>query len=294
MRQLAWMALFCLVLAGCAAQQQARPTPEQGTPAQPSPLPIESPAASPTIPPAAAPVEIVVFAASSLTQAFHSLANVFQAARPTVKVTFHFAGSPTLRTQLEQGAKADLLATADQRQMDLAAAAGVVEGRGVPFAGNSLVVITPADGTAVRTLADLAKPGVKVVLGQPDVPVGLYARAALKAMETSAGSAAGYYHRVLANVVSQESNVRQVVAKVALGEADAGFVYRTDIAGDLAAKVQGIPLPAQVNPSAMYPIALTRHPANREAAQAFLEFILSADGQAVLASHGFASAHERP
>jgi molybdate transport system substrate-binding protein len=231
---------------------------------------------------------ITVFAAASLTDSFNEIATAFKAKYPGVEVTFNFGGSPTLRTQLEQGARADVFASADQNQMNRAVQNGAVASPGQVFVRNSLVVVTPKDNPGkINSLADLRKSGLKLVLAAPEVPVGAYARQALTSMDKDAAYGSGFSDAVLKNVVSLESNVKQVVAKVELGEADAGIVYGTDVTPSVAPKLATIAIPSQFNVIAEYPIALTKSPRNTATAQAFIDFVLSSAGQTILKKYNF-------
>jgi len=232
--------------------------------------------------------KITVFAAASLSEAFREIGKAFTARNSTVSIDFNFAGSPTLRTQLEQGARADIYASADQAQMDLAVRSGVVADGGQIFARNSLVIITPADNhPKVATAVDLANPGLKLVLANKDVPVGAYARQVLSAMEAGPAFGSGCSARVLRNLVSEESDVKQVVAKVQLGEADAGIVYRTDVTASVAPKLTTISVPAGFNVVAAYPLSVVKGAPNERTARAFVAFVLSDEGQAILRKYGF-------
>jgi molybdate transport system substrate-binding protein len=232
--------------------------------------------------------KITVFAAASLTEAFSEIGDAFRVANPGVSVTFNFGGSQELRTQLEQGAGADVFASADKRQMEMAAASGVVPADSTAFARNRLVVIAPANNEAgIATLQDLARPGVKLVLANADVPVGGYSRQFLERASADPAFGLGYGEAVLANLVSEESNVKQVAAKVQLDEADAGIVYSSDVTAELSEAVIPIDIPDELNQIATYPIALTSETSNEEAALAFVAFVLSDQGQAILTAHGF-------
>ena len=213
-----------------------------------------------------------------------------------MKLTFNFAGSQQLRGQLEHGAPADLFASADRQEMDRAAGAGVVSSEPVRiFARNRLVVIVAqaakptadADADAILTLSDLARPGVKIDLADPAVPVGRYTRLMFDAMAADAEYGPAYRAAVLANVVSNEENVKAVVAKVRLGQADAGVVYATDVNPAAAKDLRVIPISDSFNQIAEYPIATIAGSKQSAAAQAFIDFALSAEGQAILARHGF-------
>lgn len=232
---------------------------------------------------------LTVFAAASLTESFTDLAEVFERQHPEVDVQLNFAGSQQLAQQLAQGAPADLFASANQRQMAVAVAAGRVEATAPqPFASNRLVIVAPPDNPAtIGTLGDLARPGVKLVLAAAAVPAGHYARQILANAATDPRFASptgfSFLEAVLANVVSYEQNVRAVLTKVALGEADAGIVYASDVQGST---VTAIEIGAADNVLAVYPLAPTADSTHPELAQAFAHFVLSAEGQQILAAHG--------
>ena len=232
--------------------------------------------------------KITVFAAASLTDAFSEIGAAFEVKNRGLSLEFNFAGSPVLRTQLEQGARADVYASADTVQMANAVQSGVVAGPGTVFVRNSLVLITPSDNPGRITVpADLAKPGLKLVLANKDVPAGNYAHQVLALMEKDPSIGAGFSNRVLKNLVSEESDVKQVVAKVQLGEADAGVVYGTDVTPSVAHKLKTVAVPAQFNVKAEYLIAPVKGASNPAAAQGFIDFVLSSDGQAILKRFGF-------
>lgn len=226
--------------------------------------------------------DLVVFAASSLTEAFQQEAAAFDEANPGTHVLLNFAGSSTLSTQITQGAPAAVFASADLAQMKVVVEAGLADGKPADFAGNALVVVA-ASGAPVRSPADLADKGLRVVLAGPVVPVGAYSRQALHNLDSVYGP--GFEKRVLANVVSEELNVREVAAKVELGEADAAIVYSTDAAVLHGVKV--IPIPPKQNVAAVYQIAVMKSAAHLRLARAFMAFVLSPRGQAILGKHGF-------
>ena len=270
------------LLAGCAPAAIPTPTLPPAT---------HELTAAPTVIPATStsePRTLNVFAAASLTDAFTEIGSNFEAANPGVTVAFNFAGSQALRTQIEEGAPADVFASANQKEMD-ALITGTFVAQDVPqiFLTNKLVVILPTDNPAgLEKLEDLAKPGMKLVLAAEEVPVGKYARQALDQMNGQFG--ADFKDKVLANVVSNEDNVKQVVAKVQLGEADAGIVYTSDAVA--APDLKTIEIPAGLNVIASYPIAPLAKSANTNLAEAFVAYVLSADGQTVLQKWGFAPA----
>jgi molybdate transport system substrate-binding protein len=223
-----------------------------------------------------------VLAASSLTEAFGEIAADFEAAHPGTKVELGFAGSQVLRTQVEQGAPADVFASADLEQAEALVRAGLLGPTRV-FARNALVVVVPASAAKVASLAGLGRPGIRVVLAGPAVPAGRYAAEALRRLDQSGSLGDGFATRVRANVVSEETNVRAVLSKVVLGEADAGLVYVTDAAG-AGDKVRVLELPVSV--VAEYPIGILRG-ARALAAAAFVDLVLGERGQAILRRHGF-------
>jgi molybdate transport system substrate-binding protein len=229
---------------------------------------------------------VTVFAASSLTESFQNVKAAFEAANPSAIVTFNFASSSALRAQLEQGAKAEVFASADEVQMNNAIRAAVIDGDPMHFATNRLVVITPVD-RKLASLADLAKPGLRLVLAGSEVPAGNYARQSLAKMNGKHGLAADFSDKALANLVSNEINVRQVVGKIVLGEGDAGIVYATDVIGDVQSGFATLPIPDEVNVPVVYPVAVVKKSANPGAARAFISFLRSQEGQAILARHGF-------
>jgi molybdate transport system substrate-binding protein len=233
----------------------------------------------------ARPATLNVFAAASLADAFREIGQDFETANPGVIVTFNFAGSQTLRTQIEQGAQADIFAPANLKEMDALVNGGFVAADALQiFSQNRLVVILPGENPAsLENLSDLTRDGVKVILAAKEVPAGAYSLEALARLEPGLGS--GFKDRVLANVVSYENDVRQVAAKIQLGEADAGIVYLSD-----AVAVEGlktIPIPDESNVLAQYPLSMLKNSPNPELARTFIDYVLSADGQAVLAKWGF-------
>ncbi|MBW7885885.1 MAG: molybdate ABC transporter substrate-binding protein [Caldilineaceae bacterium] len=232
--------------------------------------------------------ELVVFAAASLTDAFQAIGETFAAEHDAV-VTFNFAGSQQLAQQLSGGAPADVFASANARQMEAAVGTGRIDAGTIQtFAHNRLVVVTPADNPGeIATLADLARPGIKLVLADSAVPVGQYSLDFLAKAIAQGEMEEGYDEAVLANIVSYENNVRTVLAKVVLGEADAGIVYSSDVTGEERNRVQIIDIPDALNVVASYPVAPLQDSAHPELAAAFVDYLRSARGQATLAEYGF-------
>jgi molybdate transport system substrate-binding protein len=216
-----------------------------------------------------------VFAAASLTDAFKALGTSFQATHSAVTVQFNFAGTPTLVTQIEQGASADVFASADMANMDKLNADGFTSGTSQVFAHNKLeIVVGAGNPKSISGLADLAKPGVIYITEAATVPAGKYALQVL----ANAG--------VKVTPRSLETDVKSVVGKVALGEADAGIVYATDVSA-AGSRVQGVQIPDAVNVIATYPIVAVKGTRNADLANAFIAYVLSADGQSKLQSFGF-------
>ncbi len=219
---------------------------------------------------------LTVFAASSLTDTFTELGGQFEESHDGVTVTFNFAGSSDLVAQIQQGAPADVFASADTANMDKAVADDLVSGEPVDFASNTLQIAVPPDNPAgVESLQDLATSGTKVVVCAPEVPCG----AAATKVEESAG--------VDIQPVSEEASVTDVLNKVVTGEADAGLVYVTDVigAGD---DVHGIAFPESDAAVNVYPIAALTGGENADLAQEFLDLVTGEAGQSVLADAGFA------
>lgn len=226
--------------------------------------------------PASVSGDVTVFAAASLTAAFTEIGDAFMTSNPDAKVTFNFAGSSDLVTQInEGGAPADVFASADQSNMTKLTDAGNNGSGPVVFATNLLeIIVEPGNPKGITGVEDLANDDLIVVTCDTEVPCGKYA----KQIFDNAG--------VTVTPDSLEENVKAVVTKVTAGEADAGIVYETDVtaAGDQA---EGVEIPADINVLAEYPIAVTKDAPNAEAGQAFIDFVLSEQGQKILDSYGF-------
>lgn len=227
--------------------------------------------------------ELTVFAASSLTDAFNDLAQAFEDQNAGVVVVLNYAGSSQLAAQLIAGVDADVFASANAAQMQNVIDNGrVAAGAEKLFVSNRLTVIVPADNPAgISALADLAQPGVHLILAVEGVPVRAYTD------DIVAAQPAAFQKQFYGNLVSEEDNVRQVAAKVALGEADAGVVYTSDVTPDIAGQVQQIAIPDAQNVVATYPIAPLTDAPQPDLAQSFVAFVLSAEGQAILSRWGF-------
>lgn len=234
--------------------------------------------------------ERTVFAAASLKDAFTECGRLFEVNRTGTRVILNFDGSQLLRTQLEKGAHADIFASANTKQMDLAQKAGLIENGSVRFfVQNRLVILIPTDNPAgIQELSDLAEPGVRLVIGTKDVPIGDYARQLLNRTMNDSEYGPTFKERVLANVISEETNVNNLATKVVLGEADAGIAYASDVPAAQKGRVIAIDLPEHYEVVADYPIGILTQTKNRDEAAAFIEFLISSTGREKLAEYGFA------
>lgn len=278
------LCFLLILLTGCGQARQAN--------TQPTTQAAEPPATAAPEPVAEDAITLTVFAAASLTDAFGEIGSAFQTAHPGVTVAFNFAGSNQLATQIGEGAPADVFASANAAQMDAAVESGRIDPDAAAiFATNRLVVVYPADNPAgIATLPDLAAPDTLIVLAAEEVPVGRYSLEFLDLASADPAFGASFKESVLGNVASYEENVRSVLNKVALGEADAGIVYASDLVG--VDGVASLEIPDALNVLAEYPIApLNDSPLNDSAhataAADFIALVLSNEGQAILADYGF-------
>jgi molybdate transport system substrate-binding protein len=222
--------------------------------------------------------KLVIFAAASLRDVFNTMGEQFRRAHPEAELTFNFAGSQELRAHMEHGASADIFASADLRQMDMLAQKGHVLPP-IVFTQNKLVVVTVKGWTShVQTWADVPFAS-RIVVGAPEVPIGQYTSQLLNR------AASDFRARIEAKVVSREFNSRQILAKVRLGEAQAGFVYQTDALS--APELAIVHIPEELNPTVKYPIAVSSSAQNPRLAQQWVDFVLSDTAQSILKSAGF-------
>ncbi|QIN80565.1 molybdate ABC transporter substrate-binding protein [Rubrobacter marinus] len=234
--------------------------------------------------------QITVLAASSLTDAFEELAGTFREQNPGTEVRTSFAASSELLAQVQQGAPADVFASASEKNMDTAVEEDLV-GEASVFARNRPVVIVPADNPAgIGGFEDLAEADAQLVLAEEGVPIADYATEVLANADAEYGD--GFEEAVTAKIVSREANVRAAANRVALGEADATFVYASDVTEDIRDRVEVIEIPEEVNVVATYPIAAVRASESPELAQAWVDLVLGDEGQDVLEEHGFERADE--
>jgi molybdate transport system substrate-binding protein len=231
---------------------------------------------------------LTVYAAASLTASFKELATAYQAKTGT-PVTLSFDSSATLEAQIEQGAPADVFASADTTNPKKLVDAGLAAGPAINFAGNALTIIVPRSGsTTVATPADLAKSGVKVVGAGDSVPITKYATQLIANLAKQPGYPAGFADAVARNIVSREDNVKGVVTKIELGEGDAGIVYVTDARA--STRVRQVDVPADANVPATYAAVAVKASKNAARAADFLTWLSGADAQAILAKYGFSAA----
>jgi molybdate transport system substrate-binding protein len=260
-------ALLTVAVAGCSAPAPSRPE---------LPRPTPTPATSAVSTPVPVPKgTIVVFAAASLDNVFPTLAKGFEKANPGTTVTFSFAGSPTLVSQIGAGAPADAFASADAVNMKNAVATGATGGSPVTFATNVLAIAVPPGNPAhITTFADLAKPGIKTVVCAPAVPCG----AATATVEKDTG--------ITLKPVSEEPAVTDVLAQVESGNADAGVVYTTDIKG-ADGKVGSVAFPEAKDVINVYSMVTVTQGANTAGGEAFVAYVTGHDGQKALRAAGF-------
>jgi molybdate transport system substrate-binding protein len=229
---------------------------------------------------------LTVLAASSLTDAFGELAKTFEEQNPGTEVRASFESSSTLLTQIQQGAPADVFASAAQEEMDEAAKDGLVAGNPEVFVKNREVVIVPAENPAnIESLRDLAKPGVRLVLAEDGVPAADYALEILD--KANAENGRGFERDVLANVVSREADVRASVNRVVVSDADATFGYASDYTPDIRDQAEVVPIPPDLNIVATYPIAALKGARDPALAREWVDLVTSDEGQRVLEKWGF-------
>ncbi len=236
--------------------------------------------------PPAGSTDLTIFGAASLRNVLEQVKVAYETAHPGTTLTISTDASSTLATQIEQGAPADVFLSADTANPRKLVDAGFTEGDALTFAGNELAVIVPTDNPArIATPADLAGPGVKVIAAGDQVPVTIYASLLVDQLADESGYPADFAAGYAANVVSREDNVKAVVAKIELGEGDAGIVYATDAAA--STKVRRIDVPATANVLARYAGVVIKATPDLKAARAFLTWVAGPGGQEILGSFGF-------
>ena len=229
---------------------------------------------------------LTVLAASSLTDAFGELEKRFEERNPGVEVRQSFESSSTLLTQIQQGAPADVFASASEEEMETAVEEGLAGGEPEVFVRNREVIMVPVDNPAgIDRFRDVAKPGVKLVLAEEGVPAADYAMEILGKADEEYG--AGFEKDVLSNVVSREADVRASVNRVAVGDADATFGYASDYTPDVRDRVEVVPIPPDLNIIATYPIAVLEETREPDLAREWVDLVTSEEGQRVLEEWGF-------
>jgi molybdate transport system substrate-binding protein len=231
-------------------------------------------------------VELTVFAAASLTDALQEAATAYETAVPGTTITLSFDSSAALRTQIEQGAPVDVFLSADTRSPQALGEAGLLDGAPVGFAGNELAIVVPSDDPAgIETPADLATDGVRIVAAGEEVPITAYTTQVIENLSDLPGYPADFAAAYEANIVSREDNVRAALAKIELGEGDAAVVYLTDARS--SDQVRIVEIPAEANVASRYAGAVLAGSEELAAGQAFLDWLVGPDGQAILAAYGF-------
>ncbi len=277
-RAVALVSVLLFVLAACS-NGGASPT------ATTTPSTAPSTATSAAVP-SAAPAALTIYGAASLKGVLDKARTAYETANPGTTLTISTDSSATLETQIEQGAPADVFLSADTTNPKKLVDKGLAAGAAVTFAGNKLTVIAPTTNPAgIKTPADLAKTGVKVIAAGDAVPITKYATQLVANLARVAGYPADFAARYTANIASKEDNVKAIVAKIELGEGDAGIVYVTD--GKASTKVTTIDVPDTANVPATYAGVVVKASRNAAAAQAFLTWFAGPDGQAILSTFGF-------
>ena len=301
-RLLAALLAVALLAAGCSAATGAASraagssaltgpgATERSVPGGSSvPTAADTPPASPGVSPDASAgptAHLTILAAASLVDALAAADSAYQAGHPGASFTVSTGSSAALRVQIEQGAPADLFLSADTANAQALVREGMADGTAVPFAGNRLTVVVPSSNPAhVRTPADLARPGVRIVAAGSQVPITRYADQVVANLARQPGYPADFAARYAANVISHEDDVRAVLAKIELDEADAAIVYVTDAAS--STHVRTIPIPDAANVPATYEGVVVSGSAHARAAAAFLAWLAGPGGQAILARFGF-------
>lgn len=263
------LSLAVAAVAGCATPGDTRPSANPDVTSSPP-----------------GPVELTVYGAASLREPLAAIETAYEAATPGTRLTIATDSSATLRTQIEQGAPADLFLSADERNPRALVDGGLVDGGAVDFAGTALAIVVPPDNPAgLVTPADLARPGVKIVAAGDEVPITGYAEQLLANLAGLPGYPPGFVAACAANVVSREENVKAVLAKVELGEADAAVVYATDARS--SARVRVVEIPVAANVAARYAGVVLKGSAHVAEAHALLDWLTGPTGSGILASFGF-------
>jgi molybdate transport system substrate-binding protein len=277
-RALAVLSVLLFVLAAC--------TNGGASPTATTALSAAQSTATSAAAPSAAPAALTIYGAASLKGVLDKVKTAYETANPGTALTISTDSSATLETQIEQGAPADVFLSADTTNPKKLVDKGLAAGAAVTFAGNKLTVIVPTTNPAgIKTPADLAKTGVKVIAAGDAVPITKYATQLVANLAKEAGYPADFAAKYTANIASKEDNVKAIVAKIELGEGDAGIVYVTD--AKASTTVTTIDVPDTANVPATYAGVVVKASRNAAAAQAFLTWFAGPDGQAILSTFGF-------
>ena len=280
-RLAAFVSVLLLVLAACSGDG-ASALASIATSTAPTAATSAAPSAGPAAPPAA----LTILGAASLKGVLDKVKTAYEAASPGTTLTISTDSSATLETQIEQGAPADVLLSADTTNPKKLVDMGLADGAAVNFAGNKLTVIVPtANPAGIKTPADLARTGVKVIAAGDAVPITKYATQLVANLAKASGYPAGFAAKYISNIASKEDNVKAIVAKIELGEGDAGIVYVTD--AKASTKVTPVDVPGTANVPATYAGVVVKASKNAAAAHAFLTWFGGPDGQAILSTFGF-------
>jgi molybdate transport system substrate-binding protein len=276
-RLAAIISVLLFVLAACS---NGASSPATSTAASAAPGTASSAATS------AAPAALTIYGAASLKGVLDKVKAAFETANVGTALTISTDSSATLETQIEQGAPADVFLSADTSNPKKLVDKGLADGAAVTFAGNKLTIIVPtANPAGIKTPADLAKTGIKVIAAGDEVPITKYATQLVANLAKESGYPADFAAKYTANIASKEDNVKAVVAKIELGEGDAGIVYVTDAKASI--KVAAVDVPDTANVAATYSGVVVKASKNAAAAQAFLTWFAGPDGQAILSTFGF-------
>lgn len=279
-RFLVVLAALLLVIAACTSSGAA------ATPSTATPTAVATPTAAATPSPTPVAVELTIYAAASLKGALADVKVAYQKANPGTTLTISTDASSALETQIEQGAPADVFLSADTKNPQKLVDAGLALGAAVAFAGNKLVVIVPTDNPAnIKTPADLANTGVKIIAAGDAVPITKYATQLVTNLAKEPGYPTDFVAKYNANIVSKEDNVKAVVAKLELGEGDAAIVYVTD--AKISTKVASVEVPNTAQVLATYAGVVVKATKSPDASKAFLTWLAGPDGQAILSGFGF-------
>jgi molybdate transport system substrate-binding protein len=289
MRRIGWypgVAVIAAVVLLAACGSSARPIASPSASVT-SPLPTAGPSdATGADGTPAPPAALTIFGAASLNGALDQVKTSYEAGHPGTTLTISTDSSAALRTQIEQGAPADVFLSADVANPQKLVSDGLADGEAVAFAGNLLTIVIPtANPAKIATPADVARSGVKVIAAGDDVPITKYAKQAVDLLGAVPGYPADFAAKYAANVVSREDNVKAVVAKIELGEGDAAIVYMTD--AKASTKVTALDIPSQANPPATYAGVLVKASKNLAAAHQFLDWMNGAEAQLILTQLGF-------